>query len=431
MQVTIVSLGSRGDVQPYVALGRALLAAGHSPILVTSEEFRSLVTENGLGFRPVSVSMKGLVESPKGRAWLSSGRNPVKLVMGGIRLIEELSTELSTELEAGLHDAEVIVSNWTTCASYYYARMRGIPWLGLFLQPMWPTGDYPCLILTRPSLGRTLNRLSHRLLDPLLWQIIRLGTADYARKAWKTRLPWLGMLDELSRTQTPMLFAVSEQVHARPSDWPAHVQLTGYLYLHTQHDWQAPERLRDYLASGPPPVYVGFGSMSDGSAEQTTRLVLEAGRQAGVRLLLLTGWGGIDAQRLPDDVLAIDAAPHEWLFPRMAAVVHHGGAGTTAAGVWAGVPGVVVPFFADQPFWGEKLHRLGVGGAPVSKQKLTAEKLAASIRQALTPERVAAAAALGARVRAEEGARRAVEAIEAGVASFQSRRTAPLPGSIF
>lgn len=427
MKVTIVSLGSRGDVQPYVALGRALIEAGHTAILVTSEEFRGFVTENGLEFRPVSVSMKALVESPKGRAWMSSGRNPIKLVLGGIRLIEELSYELSTELEAGLADAEVIVSNWTTCASYYYARMRGIPWLGLFLQPMWPSGDYPFPVVTRRSFGPTLNRLSHRLLDPLMWQIIRLGTASYARTAWKTRLPWLGMHRDLSRTETPMLFAVSEQVHARPSDWPAHVQLTGYLYLHTQHQWQPPDRLRDYLASGPPPVYVGFGSMSDGAAERTTELVLEAGRQVGVRLLLLTGWGGLDARKLPDDVLAIDAAPHEWLFPRMAAVVHHGGAGTTAAGVWAGVPGVVVPFFADQPFWGEKLHRLGVGGTPIPKQKLTAEKLAASLREALSPERVAAAAALGARVRAEEGGKRAVEAIEGGVASLRARRPWCLP----
>ncbi len=162
-----------------------------------------------------------------------------------------------------------------------------------------------------------------------------------------------------------------------------------------------------------PPVYVGFGSMSGENPAQFTQVVLEALKLTGQRGVLLTGWGGISQTDLPDQVFLLDSAPHDWLFPQMAAIVHHGGAGTTAAALKAGVPSVVVPFFGDQPFWGDRVHRLGTSPAPVPKSQLTADRLATAIAVAVSDAKMQQQAkAIGAAVRAEDGVKQAVEVVQ-------------------
>jgi UDP:flavonoid glycosyltransferase YjiC (YdhE family) len=189
--------------------------------------------------------------------------------------------------------------------------------------------------------------------------------------------------------------------------------VTGYWFLDRPDDWRPPAALVDFLADGRPPIYVGFGSMAPADAERLTALALDALARADQRAVLLAGWAGLGRTAASDRVLVVDAVPHDWLFPRVAAVVHHGGAGTTAAGLRAGVPAVVVPFFADQPFWGERVWRLGVGARPIQRKALTTEQLAAAIRHVVadrpTRER---AAALGERVRAEDGVWTAVALFE-------------------
>ena len=189
--------------------------------------------------------------------------------------------------------------------------------------------------------------------------------------------------------------------------------MTGYWFLDPSIEWTPPADLVDFLQSGTPPIYIGFGSMGNRKPEETTRIALKALAMTGQRGVLAAGWGGLSQTDLPETVHMISSIPHSWLFPRMAAVVHHGGAGTTAAGLRAGIPSIVVPFFGDQPFWGQRVAKLGVGPVPIPKRQLSAERLTAAINQAVQNRPMRnQAAALGEQIRAEDGIAQAVSIIQ-------------------
>lgn len=197
---------------------------------------------------------------------------------------------------------------------------------------------------------------------------------------------------------------ISPHVLPRPADWPPHLHLVGYWFLGPPPGWSPPESLVRFLEAGEPPVYVGFGSMPNQDPRATFDLIVRALKVSGQRGVIYGGWGGLAGETAGDRALVIEGVPHEWLFPRMKAVVHHGGAGTTAAGLRAGVPNVVVPFFGDQPFWGWRVAALGAGPAPIPLGSLTAERLAAAIERAMTdPAMRGRASEIGARLRAENG----------------------------
>lgn len=211
----------------------------------------------------------------------------------------------------------------------------------------------------------------------------------------------------------PMLYGFSPSVIPPPVDWRAEDHVTGYWFLDPPADWTPPPDLLNFLQAGSPPVYVGFGSMGNRDPAETTDLVLQALSKTGQRAILLTGWGGMQKTDLPASVFMVDSIPHAWLLPRVAAVVHHGGAGTTAAGLRAGVPSIVIPFLGDQPFWGRRVHNLGVGPAPIPRSKLTVDRLAQAIQEAVTNTAMRQRAAeLGSKIQAEDGIANAVELIQ-------------------
>jgi UDP:flavonoid glycosyltransferase YjiC (YdhE family) len=222
---------------------------------------------------------------------------------------------------------------------------------------------------------------------------------------------------------TPSLYGYSPSVLPKPSDWNESHYVTGYWFLEAQPNWQPPEDLLHFLESGSPPVYVGFGSVSHKHPERQTRLILRALELSGQRSVLLTGWGGITPLSAPPNVFFADNLPHAWLFPRTAAVVHHGGAGTTAAGLRAGVPSIITPFGGDQCAWADLVVKLGVGPQAPGIKQLTAEKLAEAIQTAVNDSAMRArAAVLGGKIRAENGIAHAVEVIERHAADFNQRR---------
>jgi sterol 3beta-glucosyltransferase len=211
----------------------------------------------------------------------------------------------------------------------------------------------------------------------------------------------------------PLLYCYSPSIVPAASDWNNCNHVTGCWFLDREAEWQPPCELVDFLQAGPAPVYVGFGSMYSANPEVVTGMVLQALARAKQRGILQTSWGGLSNADLPDDVFAVDSIPHDWLFPQMAAVVHHGGSGTTAAGLRAGMPTVIIPFFADQPFWGARVFELGAGPAPIPKKRLTLERLADAIRAATCDEVIRArASALGERIRVEDGVTEAVEVLQ-------------------
>jgi sterol 3beta-glucosyltransferase len=257
-------------------------------------------------------------------------------------------------------------------------------------------------LVERLPFGRALNHLSFHLMQQMIWQSFKVSDVAMRQALGMGKPPFWGPFGELTRRQVPVLYGYSSHVLPRPCDWPDYYHVTGYWFL--DESWQPPADLVDFLNAGAPPVYIGFGSMGSRNPEEAGRIALEALAKSGQRGILASGWGGLKSSDVPDNVHMVTSLPHSWLFPRMTAVVHHGGAGTTAASLRAGVPSVVVPFMGDQPFWGRRVSALGVGPAPIPRRRLTSQRLADAIRECVTnPTMRQKAGELGQRIRADDG----------------------------
>ena len=319
----------------------------------------------------------------------------------------------------GAQGADVLLNSALSFAGWHVAEKLGIPAMAAYLQPATPTRAFQGMSSPIPPAWLPFrgiyNLLSTKLTNQSFFAMTRPLTN--ACRAEVLDLPPLNAAYywKIDRASAPVdiLYGYSPSVIPKPPDWGDAQHITGYWFLDEAQDYEPPVELSNFLDSGPPPVYVGFGSMVDHEREETTRIIVEALTQARQRAILLSGWSDLGSLELPDSILRIDNVPHDWLFPRMAAVVHHGGAGTTAAGLRAGVPAVVVPFTADQPFWAWRVHELGVGPKWILRKKLTVEKLAAAINQAVQDQAMAQRAReLGGRIRAEDGPGVAVRLVE-------------------
>jgi UDP:flavonoid glycosyltransferase YjiC (YdhE family) len=256
----------------------------------------------------------------------------------------------------------------------------------------------------------TLRRASHHAAFELLFRVIRRAN-DHARRRVLDLGPGTNGFATMLRDKRLTLYGYSEHVVPTPGDWGANAQATGYWFLPQLSSWQPPRALVDFLASGEKPLCIGFGSMTTRDPAAATELVARACREARVRAVLLTGWGGLAHADLGDDVLALEGAPHDWLFPRVAGVIHHGGAGTTSAALRAGVPTTAATFIADQQFWGRRIAALGCGPGPIPFRKLRVGELARRMRALVdTPAYRDAALEIGRRLRGENGAVRAAAA---------------------
>jgi sterol 3beta-glucosyltransferase len=326
-------------------------------------------------------------------------------------------------------DPALIVYHPKAFGAPHFAEALGVPAVLAIAMPLLvPTTRYPAILFPRWNLGGQYNRLTYALFRKMMALTFGKPIGEWRAEH---RLPPQRRrgADPLITTvgrDIPVLHGYSEHVSPRPPDWPPGAAVTGYWFLDEGQAWQPPQRLRQFLEAGEPPVYVGFGSMTGRDPKRLARVVVDALRLADVRGVIATGWGGLAGADLPATVLEIDEAPHEWLFPRMAAVVHHGGAGTTAAGLRAGRPTVVCPFIGDQPFWGWRVRALGVGSEPIPQKTLTAEKLGDAIRRVITDIGIRRQAeALGDRIRREDGVATAVAligAIEVGPSARGSGR---------
>ena len=416
MRIMIIAPGSRGDVQPYIALGKGLKNAGHIVRVVTHQNFEALVTSHGLEFWPVESDVQDIVENNAMRERIEKG-NFLALMA---QMAKEAQREALRFAEGGLAAGQgmdlVLAGMGGIYIGLALAEKLNLPVVQAYVVPFTPTRDFSSVLVPNlPAwLGSSLNRLSHHLTRQLMWQGFRSADALARRKALGIpAAPLWGPYNSDRTRGCPILHGFSPSVIPAPSDWKDGIHVTGYWFLDETDDWTPPSALIDFLESGAQPVYIGFGSMSNRKPEEIADLVLKALKQVNQRAILVSGWGGLRKADLPDSILMIDAVQHSWLFPRVAAVVHHGGAGTTAAGLRAGVPSVVIPFFGDQPFWGRRTAELGVGPEPIPRIKLTAERLARAIQEAVTDKEMRQrAAGLGARIQAEDGVAQAVEVFQ-------------------
>ena len=405
MRVFLSTVGSRGDVEPYLALAKGLQKAGHHVVLSSASRFAPMAQAHGVRYAPTSDALLELMDLPEARRALETMTNALEVARQAGRLVKRVGAVHESLVKQSWVAAQnarpdVIVFHPKAFWGPSFAAALGARAVHAPLQPFYvPTAEHPLPLLpTIPVPG--YNRLTYRIVSAGLAASERRYLAGWRRETGARR----------PRGRVPTVHGYSRHVIPEPADWPDDATVAGYWFL--DKDEPLARDLEAFLESGPPPVYVGFGSMAGRDPARTTRTVLEAVRAAGVRAVLASGWGGLEAD-VGDDVLVVEGAPHDALFPRCAAVVHHGGAGTTAAGLRAGRPTVVVAHFGDQPFWGRRVRALGAGPAPLLKKRLTAPALMAAIREAVTSRDMRdRARALGQAIRLEDGVEAAVRFLE-------------------
>lgn len=411
MKVLIFAIGTRGDVQPFAVLGRELSARGHDVTIAAPPGYTRMIEAAGVAYQPLPIDFQALLEDPEIKRALTSMRGKLR----AFRLTTEIMNEQLSEIwRIGLETGpDVILNHFKAALAPYLARRLGAISIPVMLQPgLAPTRAYPQFFLSRFRLGGFGNLMSHRIILALM----RFGTGVMIRRWLRHSGTDIGpAMDPLGayspNGQAPRLHAYSGLLCPRPDDWPETEHQTGYFFSEPE-PYEATAALSAFMAADPKPIYVGFGSMPSLDRTRVARALLDALARTRQRAILATGWGGLGDLAATDDVHVLDSVPHTWLFPRVSAVVHHGGSGTTHEGLRWGCPSVVCPLFADQPFFGRLVADLGAGPPPILHKRLTGDRLAVAIELALSDNVGTRAAEIGAAIRQERGAANAAELIE-------------------
>ncbi|MGD1910152.1 MAG: glycosyltransferase [Rivularia sp. (in: cyanobacteria)] len=415
MHITILTLGTRGDVQPFIALGVGLQQAGHIVRIASQANFESDICDRGFEFALISGNPKEGVESAQGQALLQS-KNPIAVVRNLGNVLEPIFKPVLIDSWEACQGTDVIIGGGFPFWGVDIAEKLGIPFYFAYLTPNYPTTAFPNILTPQylGKLGGIYNRFSHTFMNQLFWQFFRKPINDFRQST--LGLAPIGFrenaLTNMEKAQTNYLIGCSPSVHPKPKDWSNRVHLTGYWFLDAPDNFIPPADLVEFLKAGSPPVYIGFGSMGGEEAQKISQIALKALDKTQQRGIFLSGWGGIK-NSLPDTIFQIDNIPHSWLFPQMSCIVHHGGAGTTAATFRSGVPVVIVPFFGDQPFWAYQAAKLGVSPPMINKNNLTVETLAQAIATAIENQSIGKKAAiLGEKIRSENGVAKVVEILQ-------------------
>lgn len=409
MKLVIATYGTEGDARPFVALCRGLMDAGHDARLLADSA--TLGSAHALGVP--TTALAGNI-----RGTLSPGHSIAGVVAKGggfnttARALAKIANEnaeswLRTIIKAGEGCDAILAAGLAGFAGFSAAEYLGAKGIGSGMIPITPTAAFPSPFLPPRWVPRTFNRVSHRLVNAMLWKAFR-DKINAARAMFK--LPPRNTVWK----DRPMIYGVSPSLLGKPVDWPANVRLCGQ-WLVRNPAWVAPPALVNFLAAGEAPIYIGFGSMTGFDNARLLDALAEA--MKGRRVLFHAGWSGIDPKALPDNFLAIDDTPHDWLFPRTAAIVHHGGSGTSHSAARAGVPSIVVPFAGDQFFWAERLRVAGVAPAALDGRRPTAQAFLSALDFAAAAPVRNRARALGEAMQAENGVVDAVAAIEDMAAS--------------
>lgn len=399
MRIVIAAVGSYGDVAPYTGLARNLDEAGAEVAIATHSPFEPFVRAAGLEFLPLSMDPSDALASEAGQR--ATGTS-LRALRHSINMIADHQRALGQDMLAAAQGADVLLLSPMAWLGWHVAQGLGIPSAGVYLQPWTPTSEFAPPALTTRSFGSWGNRSTARVLR-LAGQRPARGVINELRR--QIGLPATtprASFDQMEATQWPIYYGFSPTVVPPPSDWPSWHQVVGYWWPVVDPQWEAPRALVEFLAEGSAPVFLGFGSMHVEDPTGFRRMLIEAVDAAGVRAVIQHPDSRVDMH--DGDVLGIGSCPHAWLFPQMAAVVHHCGAGTTAAGLRAGVPTVPVPVMVDQPFWAARIHALGVAAKPIPMKNLTAHRLASAIATVIRDRETGVRAqTLAAKIHTEDG----------------------------
>ena len=425
MRILVLTFGSTGDVLPYVALGQGLTKRGHTVVVCANSRFESFITYHGLEYAYMSDEIAQLIESATGRNILEGLTGFYGFLVTVLKLMRKgraLQVQIlnDTWFAAQQHKPDIIIFSPKNFAAVHFAEKLSIPAISAPLFPQFiPTAQFPALGFPKLMQGSRYNRFTYSVVRKIS---SLLGGKSLKKWRQDNGLPpafcGIDICNDTSGNAIPVVNGYSASLVPAPDDWPESVRVSGFWFLEQSKSWSPPQELLTFLAVGPPPVYVGFGSMASSQSEKVSKIVISALTKCGVRGIIATGWGGLDVDNCPDTIFKVDGVPHDWLFPRVSAVVHHGGAGTTAAGLRAGRPTLICPIFGDQPFWGEVVHQLGAGEAPIRQRKLTADNLHDAITKLLTTSSIKKRALeLGAQIKKEDGIAAAIAVIESEYAN--------------
>ncbi len=418
MNITILTYGSRGDVQPFLPLSLGLMARGHKVKLAAPQRFKNLVEGHGINFVPLAGDPEDL-----SRRLNNVGFNPFKQMREMMDHAVAIGAEVAGQVEEACRDADLIVHTFAhAVGAHTIAREKNIPDVHIQTFPMFtPTGDYPNVAMPDLKL-RALNYFSHYASNRISKWTAAFGYEQVRRRAGlpKRKLYFPFDKDPLL-PPTLILCAWSPSILPRSREWKANVHVTGYFFFDFEDSsYQPSNELQTFLAAGKKPICISFGSMVNRDAKRIDEVIRESLKQTQHRGIILSGWGGVD-QSSSKDLLYLESVPHDWLLPRCQMVIHHGGAGSTAAGLSAGIPNIVVPFTADQPFWGRRVHAIGAGPNPILVKNLTVERLTSVMVEAESPAAGERAQAARRKIRSEDGVSRAVELIESHVQTWNER----------
>jgi len=408
--ITILCAGSRGDFQPYIALAQQLKLLGKEVRIAGSRSFEGFITSYGIGFYPIEGDFQSLNIDPKLLKAASSADNPFKMLLA-FNKMKEYGVYMVNDYYAACEGSELIVYHPGCTIGYFAAQKFGIPSVLASPFPMHKTKEYLSVVMYGKVKSTVLmKKISYMMIQGMLW----MASKDSVKGFWKKRFGkepdnFACPFEKHTDRKHPAIVSCSNFVFKRPEDWNENIHQNGYWFVEETIDYIPPSNLSEFLAAGEKPIYVGFGSMTsldthDGLAEIVIEAVVKSGRRA-----IMCGMG--TPSNLPKSIFTIDSIPHSWLFDRVSAVCHHGGAGTTAAGFKAGVPSIIVPFSNDQFAWAARAYDLGVGSKPIPKKELSSDKLSDAIRFAFKDEIITKAKILGEQMASENGAQKCASII--------------------
>lgn len=420
MKISLVTIGSTGDVRPYVLLGKELKRRGHEIKIGAFSMFEDMVRDAGLDFYPLSgdvVKLMGNIMKP--------GVNGINYLPQVEKALKEVAPVLLHDLMKACEGADAMCCTFFGSLYYSIAEKYNIPCIQTHYFPMDGNSVTPISSAPGQHWGRAWNWATYRMgyfLISLLEK--KYLTAWRAENGMEQRKISTAPSYHIHGRQIPVIYAISPLVMPRPRQWGEHIHMSGFWWDTEPVDYTPPQDLQDFLAKGEKPIYIGFGSMVSGNMNKTFTTVIRAIRAANVRAIVSMGWGG-DKHRMrsDDQIYFADYVPHDWLFDNVRAVVHHGGAGTTAAGLRAGLPTLVVPFGGDQPFWGERVRAIGCGPRPLRRDRMTVDRVTkALIDLTSRPSYAVAAKEVAERLRCETGVITAADLIEQEVAAWYAEK---------
>lgn len=390
LRITCLTIGSRGDVQPYIALCKGLLAEGHKPRIATHAEFQDWVESHGIDFAPVAGDPAELM-----RLCVENGMFTYSFLKEASSKFRLWIDELLTSGWKACQNTDLLIESPSAMGGIHIAEALGIPYFRAFSMPWTRTRAYPhAFAVPEHKMGGAYNYITYVMFDNVFWKAVA-GQVN----RWRKRE--LGLqatsLEKMQPNKVPFLYNFSPSVVIPPLDYSDWIRVTGYWFLDEGTNWKAPQELLDFIKKarddGKKLVYVGFGSIVVQDSAAMTSTIVRSIQKADVRCILSKGWSDRLDKRdasevevpLPAEIFPIKSVPHDWLFRQIDAAAHHGGAGTTGASLRAGLPTIIKPFFGDQYFFGSRVEDLGVG---IHLRKLNVSVFSRALWEACNSQRM-------------------------------------------